>query len=62
MLFAKKPTPFSETALFRVLATLEMLISLAEEAVEGYQVTSAFAHPFNLKLLIQISLSSSSQN
>ena len=56
---AERDVQFSELALFRLAGALELLISLVDEGTEGFQIVSDFSHPFNLRLLVQISVDSS---
>ena len=49
---SEKIIKFSETALFRIGSLLELMISLADEATEGFQVITDFSQPFYLSLLV----------
>jgi hypothetical protein len=53
---------YSETSLFRILRTLEQMVSLSASGSQGFEIIQRFSDPDNLKYLIELSVDTSPRN
>lgn len=53
---------YSETSLFRILRTLDQMISLVLEGSEGFEIVEKISDPENLKFLIELSVIAQPRN
>ena len=53
---------YSETSLFRILRTLDQMISMSLQGAEGFEIIQRFSDPNNLKFLIELSVDASPRN
>ena len=53
---------YTETSLFRILRSLDQLLTLSEASGEGGQIVPRFANPENLKHVIELAVEASVPN